>query len=970
MRTQTCYRLALVTVLLLALSLSAGCAGLQQQVATPTLAAAPVASATGTPPPSTTTPLPEPSATATLVEPTSTPAPSATPQAPAGESKAAASIDLAARSAAIDRALAWLLALQEEDGGFPSDFGRVGVTAEAVLAGVAAGEDVAQWRANAESRANGDHPSVLDYLATQIAEYAEGTNAGQAGKLLAAVAAAGSDPRAFGGANLVALVIDYDDGSGSMDAVALNQSWAVLGLTAAGERPPKGALETLLAMQNEDGGWDGGYGTDPQTTALAIQALIAAGLPVQDEAITDGLAYLADRQSETGGFFYDAQWGTQADADTTGRVLLALGAAQANALAGEWLAEWRSATEDLLGLQADDGGFPYQAGGEPNALSTAKAVLGLVGRSLPLPNPQLAVREALDYMRSVQQANGSYEDKIGASSQALLALAAAGENARQWKGADGQSLPDYVASATDQIADAGSAGRLVMALAQAGENPYLVGCTNVVSLIVEFYDETSGAYDENGSIWNQSLAMMGLLAVGEPVPEGAVAWLMAQQNADGGWGWGAGVTSDSNSTALAAQALIAAGIDRADPAMQQVAAYLHQQQTAQGGFAWDTSDPVSQDADANSTAIVIQGLLALGQDPSSGWDWARPLTATAATGGVIAKPLDQLLAFQLPEGALEWQPGMGANFLATAQAIPALLGQAFPWESPRLTAARAAVSWIKTQQQADGSFPSPFDPTGVTLDALLAGVAAGEDVATWSTEPDSPTALDYLADQVESYAVDAGAAGKLLAVAVAAGQDPTTFGKSDLLATLQSFGTEGAYADGAIAQAWAMLGLAAAGQPLTEPMVQHLLGLQNEDGGWGWGEGASGTDTTATALLALSVAGKGQDDEAVARAVDYLRGNQASSGGFFGSAAFGTEANTNSTAMAVLALLALDQDPGDQAWRAEGQNTPLDDLLGLQLENGAFEWQPGMGADVMATSQAVPALLCEPLPLCALPVAE
>ena len=58
------------------------------------------------------------------------------------------------------------------------------------------------------------------------------------------------------------------------------------------------------------------------------------------------------------------------------------------------------------------------------------------------------------------------------------------------------------------------------------------------------------------------------------------------------------------------------------------------------------------------------------------------------------------------------------------------------------------------------------------------------------------------------------------------------------------------------------------------------------------------------------------------------------------------------------------QDPSGAEWTVDG-NTPVSFLLSLQLPDGSFEWQPGLGADLLATAQAVPALLHSPYPVVA-----
>ena len=276
-------------------------------------------------------------------------------------------------------------------------------------------------------------------------------------------------------------------------------------------------------------------------------------------------------------------------------------------------------------------------------------------------------------------------------------------------------------------------------------------------------------------------------------------------------------------------------------------------------------------------------------------------------------------------------------------------------DSAEMQAAVAAVNWLATQQDADGSFPS-FDPVSTTMDVVMAAASTGVDVATWKSA-DGLTPLDYLAGQADDCLDDAGRAGKLLATVVAAGQDVHGFGGQDLLAAVQGMADAGgAFGVAAPQQAWAILGLLAAGSDLPEGAVDQLRALQQADGGWdsGWGEDA---DTTALAVQALLAANVSAGDESVVQGLAYLRGQQAPTGGFI---AFGEESNPNTTAYVLQALLAANVDLAD--WQ-QGESGPRADLMSFQLEDGAFEYTHGGGADLFATAQSVPALAGLPFPV-------
>jgi squalene cyclase len=162
----------------------------------------------------------------------------------------------------------------------------------------------------------------------------------------------------------------------------------------------------------------------------------------------------------------------------------------------------------------------------------------------------------------------------------------------------------------------------------------------------------------------------------ETAPVSATTYLKSQAQPNGGWEWSPGWGADTNTTALALQALIAAGEPISSSTVASALAFLETAQNEDGGFAYDLSPHAP--SDANSTSYVVQALSAAEEDPlSARW------TVSATT------PISYLLSLQLPDGSFEWQPGTGANQLATQQVIPALLGRTQPAVSAPLQACPA-----------------------------------------------------------------------------------------------------------------------------------------------------------------------------------------------------------------------------------------------------------------------------------------
>jgi len=159
---------------------------------------------------------------------------------------------------------------------------------------------------------------------------------------------------------------------------------------------------------------------------------------------------------------------------------------------------------------------------------------------------------------------------------------------------------------------------------------------------------------------------LALFSAGQPVPEGAAQYLLDNQCTDCAWALFGGTTAgtgDTNTTALAVQALLVTG--HRDE-IGEAFAYFHRVQNDDGGFPYQNPSDYGTDTDANSTAVVLQALLAAGESLSN---WTP----------IGTDPLGALVALHDPtSGAFFWQAAMPyPNVLATAQAIPAVAGYTF-----------------------------------------------------------------------------------------------------------------------------------------------------------------------------------------------------------------------------------------------------------------------------------------------------
>ncbi|MFN8158147.1 MAG: prenyltransferase/squalene oxidase repeat-containing protein [Candidatus Nanopelagicales bacterium] len=255
------------------------------------------------------------------------------------------------------------------------------------------------------------------------------------------------------------------------------------------------------------------------------------------------------------------------------------------------------------------------------------------------------------------------------------------------------------------------------------------------------YGSADPTYD---GAFRQSLALLAHEAAGSTPPAAAVAWLVGQQCADGGFQAFRPSTSvactksdpnaytgeDTNSTALAALALRSVGKDaEADRAI----AWLEKARAADGGFPYF----VGGASDANSTADVLIALNGAGA-PTSSTTPARHFLESLQLGcDGAATDEDGAIAFQ------DYGSGLVANDAATVQSLVALAGSGLP-VAPGSVSSTAPRATCPTPVPAPAALPATDLAAGYAARLLDAysGAVPQLDYSTGTRTPGSVSAGD------------------------------------------------------------------------------------------------------------------------------------------------------------------------------------------------------------------------------------
>jgi hypothetical protein len=294
---------------------------------------------------------------------------------------------------------------------------------------------------------------------------------------------------------------------------------------------------------------------------------------------------------------------------------------------------------------------------------------------------------ATAWLLSQQQPDGGFE-VAGfpgfETSDAILAIAENAQTEQTWSTAQARAaVANVVRSgktplhAIDDFADgtlsAGQAAKLIVLVAKplgyAPEafNPQNDGTTRNLVAAMNAGTTPDGGYGAFNATLYAAIAQK--LAT-NAVPGNTLALIRASQEPSGGWDFAGNPTPDGtppdvDSTALAMQALVSAGVPANDTDLRQGLVFLAQQHRPLGAFqSFGVNDP-------NSTSTAIFAIVAAGYDPTLPC-W-RNVAVPALSGQAYISPLEWLRGKQLPDGHIASpNDSFGLNTFATAQSVQAL----------------------------------------------------------------------------------------------------------------------------------------------------------------------------------------------------------------------------------------------------------------------------------------------------------
>jgi energy-coupling factor transport system substrate-specific component len=268
----------------------------------------------------------------------------------------------------------YLLAAQNSDGGFGAMRGQ---PSSPLFSG---------WTALALA-AGGRNPSAIARGGPSLLRYVSSSPLGDPGSLertILVATAAGRSARSFAGRDLIARLLSDIERNGSVNNQVNWTSFAVLALRSAAVAPPPRMMGWLVRQQDRDGGFNfagAGATSDIDDTGGALEALASAG-PAAAGARRRAIAFVRAQQDRDGGF--PASPGAGSNAQSTAWAIQGLLAAGVDP--GSLHRDGApSPFHYLSSLIAPDGNVRYSRSSDQTPVwVTSQALMALARKPLPL----------------------------------------------------------------------------------------------------------------------------------------------------------------------------------------------------------------------------------------------------------------------------------------------------------------------------------------------------------------------------------------------------------------------------------------------------------------------------------------------------------------------------------------------------------------------------------------------------------
>ncbi len=257
------------------------------------------------------------------------------------------------------------------------------------------------------------------------------------------------------------------------------------------------------------------------------------------------------------------------------------------------------------------------------------------------PTQTFSVPNAISYLKSVQNSDGSFTSNSLYTDWAAIAYSAGSvtDNSKT-------TLLAYLNSNNTLSSILTDNERRAMSLLALGQNPYSFGGVNYIRSIIDRFDGTQ--FGDTSLITDDIFALIPLASSGyesgDDIMAKDIAYIISKQKSNGSW-------EDSvDVTAAAIQALkLFNSVDGVNNSLTQASSYLQNMQQNDGGWG-----------NTYSTSWALQASLALGTS------WTK--------GGKTA--LDYLTTTQLSDGGLlPANETLQNRIWATSYAVPAVLGK-------------------------------------------------------------------------------------------------------------------------------------------------------------------------------------------------------------------------------------------------------------------------------------------------------